>query len=51
MRLDDEAGATSAEYALVAALIAVVIVGAVTALGLNLNDLFSNADLRDALTN
>lgn len=47
----DEGGATSVEYALMAALIALVIVAAVTALGVNLNELFNNADLNSSLTN
>jgi len=33
----DESGATAIEYGLIVALIAVVIIGAVTALGTNLN--------------
>jgi pilus assembly protein Flp/PilA len=35
--LRDESGATAIEYGLIVALIAVVIIGAVTALGTNLN--------------
>ncbi len=35
--LKDESGATAIEYGLIVALIAVVIIGAVTALGTNLN--------------
>jgi pilus assembly protein Flp/PilA len=38
--LRDEEGVTAIEYALIAALIAAVIVGAVTALGLKVNTLF-----------
>ena len=38
--LQDEAGVTAIEYALLASLIAVVIVGAVTMLGLNLGVLY-----------
>ncbi|MFI4973841.1 MAG: Flp family type IVb pilin [Caulobacterales bacterium] len=37
----DESGATAIEYGLIVALIAVVIIGAVTALGTNLNAKFS----------
>ncbi|RDJ26878.1 Flp family type IVb pilin [Bosea caraganae] len=36
----DESGATAIEYGLIAALIAVVIIGAVTLLGTNLDALF-----------
>jgi len=36
----DEEGATAIEYGLIAALIAVVIIGAVTALGTNLSTTF-----------
>jgi Flp pilus assembly pilin Flp len=39
-RPDGDRGATAAEYALIASLIAVVIVGAVTALGLAVAGLF-----------
>ena len=38
----DESGATAIEYGLIAALIAVVIIGAVTALGTNLSTTFTN---------
>jgi len=38
--LKDESGATAIEYGLIAALIAVVIIGAVTTLGGNLTDIF-----------
>jgi pilus assembly protein Flp/PilA len=38
----DDSGATAVEYALMAALIALVIVVAVTALGVNLNALFND---------
>ena len=41
--LFDEDGATAAEYALMVALIALVIIGAVAALGLAVNGLFSEA--------
>ena len=37
----DESGATAIEYGLIAALIAVVIIGAVTTLGTNLSTTFS----------
>ena len=40
--LKNESGATAIEYGLIAALIAVVIVGAVTAIGTNLNTVFGN---------
>jgi pilus assembly protein Flp/PilA len=40
--LRDEEGVTAIEYALIAALIAAVIVGAVTALGLKVNSLFES---------
>jgi pilus assembly protein Flp/PilA len=39
--LKDENGATAIEYGLIAALIAVVIVGGVTAIGTNLSTLFT----------
>ncbi len=38
--MNDESGATAIEYGLIAALIAVAIIGAVTALGDGLNDKF-----------
>jgi pilus assembly protein Flp/PilA len=41
--LHDEAGATAIEYGLIVALIAVVIIGAVTALGTNLNTSLTSA--------
>jgi len=37
----DESGATAIEYGLIAALISVVIIGAVTLIGTNLNTRFS----------
>jgi pilus assembly protein Flp/PilA len=43
-RLGDQEGATAAEYAIMASLIAVVIIGAVLALGLTVTGLFDNAD-------
>ncbi|MBV9995575.1 MAG: Flp family type IVb pilin [Caulobacteraceae bacterium] len=39
----DESGATAIEYGLIVALIAVVIIGAVTTLGTNLNTTLSSA--------
>ena len=44
--LKDEEGATAVEYGLMVALIAVVIIGAVTLLGGRLNDIFSNVTER-----
>jgi pilus assembly protein Flp/PilA len=41
--LSDESGATAIEYGLIVALIAVVIISAVTALGTNLNTKLSSA--------
>jgi pilus assembly protein Flp/PilA len=38
----DESGATAIEYGLIAALIAVVIIGAVTTVGSNLRGTFNN---------
>ncbi|MEW6597938.1 MAG: Flp family type IVb pilin [Pseudomonadota bacterium] len=38
----DESGATAIEYGLIAALIAVVVIGAVTAVGTNLSGKFNN---------
>lgn len=38
--VEDDSGVTAIEYGLIAALIAVVIVGAVTLVGTNLNTLF-----------
>jgi pilus assembly protein Flp/PilA len=45
--LKDESGATAIEYGLIAALVAVAIVGALTALGTSLTGLFTkvNTDL------
>ena len=40
--LDDETGATAIEYGLIAALIAVVIITAVTSVGSNLKTQFNN---------
>ena len=40
--LKDESGATAIEYGLIVALIAVVIIGAVTLIGTNLNTSFTN---------
>lgn len=39
----DESGATAIEYGLIVALIAVIIVGAVTTLGTNISGAFSKA--------
>ena len=39
----DESGASAAEYALILALIALVIIGAVTTLGTNINSIFQNS--------
>lgn len=44
----DEEGVTAIEYGLIAALIAVVIIGAVSAIGTNLSDLFQ--DIADCLS-
>jgi len=41
--ISDQYGATAIEYGLIVALIAVVIIGAVTALGTNLNTTLSSA--------
>ncbi|HEX3919633.1 MAG TPA: Flp family type IVb pilin [Caulobacteraceae bacterium] len=41
--LKDQSGATAIEYGLIVALIAVVIIGAVTTLGTNLNTSLSTA--------
>jgi pilus assembly protein Flp/PilA len=40
--MKDESGATAIEYGLIAALIAVVIIGAVSAVGTNLKGTFNN---------
>ena len=37
----DESGATAIEYALIASLIAIVIIGAITAVGTSLNSTFN----------
>jgi pilus assembly protein Flp/PilA len=42
--LADDAGATAIEYALLAAMIAMVIIGAVYTMGQTLNGLYSNAN-------
>ena len=42
--LKDESGATAIEYGLIAALVAVAIVGALTALGTSLTGLFTNVN-------
>ncbi len=45
----DERGATSIEYALLASLVAVVIIAAVTLLGFGVVDLFTDDGLSSAL--
>ena len=40
--IQDEAGATAIEYGLIAALVAVVLIGALTALGTSLSTTFSS---------
>jgi pilus assembly protein Flp/PilA len=42
---DDTTGATAVEYALLVALIAVIIVGAVTVFGRNVNTMLDNGEL------
>ena len=42
--LKDESGATAIEYGLIVALIAVVIIAAVTAIGTTLNGTFTSVD-------
>jgi pilus assembly protein Flp/PilA len=42
--LKDESGATAIEYGLIAALIAVVLIAAVTSLGTKLSNLFGKVD-------
>ncbi len=39
---NEERGATAVEYGIMVALIAVVVIGAVTAIGTNLNDTFNS---------
>ena len=48
--LKDRSGATAIEYGLIAALIAVVIIGAVTTLGTTLSDTFGtiSTEIKDA---
>jgi len=46
----DESGATAIEYGLIAALIAVVIIGALTTIGSNLNLAFTNIGTNLATT-
>jgi Flp pilus assembly pilin Flp len=48
-RVREQVGATAVEYALMLALIAVVIVGAVTLLGTNTSELYADPALNDAL--
>ena len=40
--LKDESGATAIEYGLIAALIAAILIGALTAIGQSLNDKFAS---------
>ena len=47
----DESGATAIEYGLIVALIAVVIIAAVTAIGGTLNDTFTTIDTKLADAN
>ena len=47
----DESGATAIEYGLIAALIAVVIIAGVTALGTNLRDMFNGLSTTVSGTN
>jgi pilus assembly protein Flp/PilA len=49
-RLGSEEGATAVEYALMVALIALVIVLAVTFLGQSTSSVYNNGDLVNALT-
>ena len=49
-RLGSEEGATAVEYALMVALIALVIVAAVTFLGQSTNSVFENGELVNGLT-
>jgi pilus assembly protein Flp/PilA len=44
--LNDDSGATAIEYGLIAALIAVVIIGALTTLGSNLGATFNNVSAK-----
>ena len=44
--LKNESGATAIEYGLIVALIAVVIIGAVTAIGTTLNGTFTTIDTK-----
>jgi len=50
LRLSREDGATAVEYALMIALIALVVVAAVTFLGRQTSSTFANQTLRTALT-
>lgn len=49
-RLLEEDGATAVEYAILVAFIATVIIGIVGVLGLEIQALFADPDLHDALT-
>ena len=48
--MNDESGAAAAEYALILALIAVVIIGALTTLGANINNVFASVILATGLS-
>jgi len=49
--VEDESGATAIEYGLIAALVAVAMIGALTALGTSLSNMFSSvADTVNAAT-
>ena len=50
IRLHDEKAATAVEYALMIALIALVIFGAVQALGIKVDEWFRNPDLSNVLS-
>ena len=49
-RAAEDRGATAVEYALMVALVFLVIITAVTALGVNVFDLFSDPTLNSAIT-
>ena len=48
--LSDESGASAAEYALILALVAIVIIGGLTYLGLTINNVMSTASSHLAST-
>jgi Flp pilus assembly pilin Flp len=53
LRLEDETGQGLAEYALILSLIAIVVIGALTLFGVNLNSVFFDpiaADIGDVLS-